>query len=648
MDDVPEAGPGPVLWEWRGFDLRPRHAKMARALRRADLTTPDDLPVLVNTPSYFAFGSRGVPEDYFTNPASMVAYQADGYERHLQHVHDDFIPYFMPWFGTGVLASAFGCPIGLAAGPGNDPAVTAPCVTSVAEAARLRLPDPHRDGWMPRVLDAIDYARSESDLPPGLTDMQGPLDTLGLMCGQAQLYEWMYREPKMVHELFDLVTDAFIEWVRVQKEHIGEPSDRSNGLQGVVWPPGVGIWESDDDMVLLDAGLYREFVVPRVSRICQAFGGGSVHFCGNGVHQIENLGQIEGLRVVCNSPLGDFAAFAQLREQLGARVVLQIQDVAPRDIETYYPRLFAGLTDLRGVVLAPFVIDALAMDGQGGYTEVEWEPFEAANRLVATVRECVRRHLVGEPIAAPAVTASAVAVARPAAAPTGGAGELSDDQAAALAAVQQCLITFDGPALSDAVRSALATGLAPFAIVTHGMAAAMAEVGRRYEAGEFFLPQLVMAGATMRAGMDVLAPLLHTGATADRKGTVVIGTVQGDMHDIGKNIVKTLLEAAGFSVHDIGVNQSAERFVEHARAWRADIVALSALLTTTMRHMGDVIAALHEAGLRPPVRVMVGGAPISQEFADRIGADGYAPDAVKAVREAERLMTLYRNRGDKT
>ena len=140
--------------------------------------------------------------------------------------------------------------------------------------------------------------------------------------------------------------------------------------------------------------------------------------------------------------------------------------------------------------------------------------------------------------------------------------------------------------------------------------------------------------------MPVLEPLLKGGVGQASKGTVVIGTVQGDMHDIGKNIVKTLLEAAGFTCYDIGVDQPAASFVARARETNADIVALSALLTTTMRHMARVIDALREAGLRPPVRVMVGGAPISREFADRIGADGYAPDAVKAVREAERLMEL--------
>lgn len=255
---------------WRGFDLRPRRAKIERACNLAPVTSADDVPVIASTPCYFAFAGKAVPDDYFTNPASMFEYQARGYAAHLARVDDDFVPYFMPWFGTGVLASGFGCEISIAPGPGSDPAVAGPCVRSVADVARLRLPDPQRDGWMPRVLDTIDYALARNDLPVGLTDMQGPLDTIGLMCGQAQLYQWMYREPKMVHELFDLVTAAFIEWVKLQKQHIGEPLDASNGLQGVWAPKGIGVWESDDDLVLIDARLFEEFVVPSVSRIFEA------------------------------------------------------------------------------------------------------------------------------------------------------------------------------------------------------------------------------------------------------------------------------------------------------------------------------------------------------------------------------------------
>jgi corrinoid protein of di/trimethylamine methyltransferase len=628
------------LQTWRGFDLAARRAKIAHALKLGEVRVAEDVPLIINTPCYFAFAGRHVPDDYFTNPASMVAYQADGWQQHLEHVHDDAVPYFMPWFGTGVLASAFGCAITLQPGPGNDPAVAGPCVHAVKDIAHLRLPEPGRAGWMPRVLDAIDYAYAHSDLPLGLTDMQGPLDTAGLICGQAQLYQWMYREPAAVHDLMDLVTTAFIEWVKVQKQRTGESLDSSNGLQGIC-SPGLGVWESDDDMVLLDSGLYREFVRPYVSRILEAFGGGHVHFCGDGRHQIDNLLQMPGLRAVNNSPMGNFAAFGELRRRLSGRAAIEIQDGAPVDLEGYYHGLFDAVDDFRGLILAPFVLDTLGMDHGGGYQAVDWDPLETANRMVQVARDAIRRRLAGERLSPEPALASHAGPSRPAgpAEPASAPRpDLSAPQEAALTEVRLCLLDFDSEGVQAAIREAVAAGVAPFDVVVLGLAEAMAEVGRLYEGGEYFLPELVMAGATMNDGMVVLQPLLLQGAAGATRGVVVLGTVQGDMHDIGKNIVKTLLSAAGFTVHDIGIDQSVARFVEAARDYRADIVALSALLTTTMSNMPRVVQALQEAGLGGRVKVMVGGAPISREFADQIGAEGYAPDAVKAIREAERLL----------
>jgi uroporphyrinogen-III decarboxylase len=378
--------------DWRGFDLSPRIAKIEATFNRAEVTSPDDVPILINAPCYFAFATYDKPTDYFTNPASMVRYQERGYERHVNEIDDDLVPYFMPWFGTGVLASGFGCDIMLQPGPGNDPAVAGPCIKSPADVARLRKPDPYRDGWMPRVLEAIDYARANSDLPVGLTDMQGPLDTVGQMCGQQQLFMWMYEEPQMVHDLFDIVTEAFVEWVKVQKEHIGERLNRSNGLQGVGASP-IGVWESDDDMVMVGPKQYREFVVPYVSRIFEAFGGGSLHFCGKGYQHLDNILAVKDVRVVNNSPMAHFEAFGKFKRGLGDRVVLQLQDIAPIDVEGYYRRLFAEIDDLRGVMVATFVADGLGMEAGGGYVSVDWDPFDVARRIVTAIRECVARKL---------------------------------------------------------------------------------------------------------------------------------------------------------------------------------------------------------------------------------------------------------------
>jgi len=327
----------------------------------------------------------------------MYDYQANGYEKHLKLVRDDYIPYFMPWLGTGVLASAFGAKVKFPEDRGADPVVAEPCLKSIEDVARLRLPDPTRDGLLPRVLDLIDYAVRRADLPVGLTDMQGPLDTIGLMCGQTRLFEWMYDEPKMVHEIFEMVTEAFIQWVKVQKEHIGEPLNSSNGLQGL-YSPGIGVWESDDDMVMIGGDLYREFAVPCVSRIFDAFGGGSLHFCGRGTQHIHNLNLVSNLRAVNNSPLGNFKAFAKLKNEVGSRAVIEVQDGAPYEVETYYARLFDAIEDPNGLILATFVFDNTAMDNQGGYLNVERDPFETANRIVDAVRECARRKLAGEPL----------------------------------------------------------------------------------------------------------------------------------------------------------------------------------------------------------------------------------------------------------
>jgi uroporphyrinogen-III decarboxylase len=382
---------------WRGVNLTRRLDKIERAFSMAGVTSPEDVPILVNTPCYFAFATSDKPEDYFTSPASMVEYQARGYERHLAEIDDDLVPYLMPWYGTGVLASGFGCEIVLQPGPGNDPAVAGPCIKSPSDVARLKLPDPYKDGWMPRVLEAIDYARANSDLPVGLTDMQGPLDTVGQMCGHEQLFLWMYEEPRMVHDLFDMVTQAFIEWVKVQKKHIGEPLDRSNGLQGVGASP-IGVWESDDDMVMVGPKQYREFVAPYVSRIFEAFGGGSLHFCGKGFQHLDTILEIKDVRVVNNSPMAAFEAFGKFRRGLGDRVVVQLQDIAPIGVEDYYRRLFSEIDDLRGVMLATFVVDGLGLEPDGGYVTIEWEPFEIARRIVAVVRDCVAKKLAGEPL----------------------------------------------------------------------------------------------------------------------------------------------------------------------------------------------------------------------------------------------------------
>jgi corrinoid protein of di/trimethylamine methyltransferase len=188
-------------------------------------------------------------------------------------------------------------------------------------------------------------------------------------------------------------------------------------------------------------------------------------------------------------------------------------------------------------------------------------------------------------------------------------------------------------------RQALEQGLPPLEIIGQGLTPGMDIVSDKFSCGEFFLPHLVMAGNTMKAALSRLEPALQaSGVTRETMGSVVLGTVAGDIHEIGKSLVGTLLTASGFIVYDLGVDVPTGRFVEAVCETKANLLGLSALLTTTMGVQREVIEALTEAGLRNHVKVMVGGAPVSAQWAQEIGADGYAEDAAGAVELARQLM----------
>jgi len=190
-----------------------------------------------------------------------------------------------------------------------------------------------------------------------------------------------------------------------------------------------------------------------------------------------------------------------------------------------------------------------------------------------------------------------------------------------------------------ATRDALAAGVEPLAIIDHGLVPGIGDVGERFQCGEYFLPNLIASARAMTGAMKVLEPELRARQqTVTRLGTVVIGTVKGDIHEIGKSLVATMLSANGFAVHDLGVDVSVERFLAAVREHSANLVGMSALLTTTMSTQRKVIEALRNEGLRDSVKVMVGGAPVTEQWARDIGADGYAEDAIGAVALAKTLV----------
>ena len=202
---------------------------------------------------------------------------------------------------------------------------------------------------------------------------------------------------------------------------------------------------------------------------------------------------------------------------------------------------------------------------------------------------------------------------------------------------------YDGLAdeVVEAVRELLRRGLTPYETLTQGLVAGMDVVGADFRDGILFVPEVLMAAKAMKAGMEVLRPLLaETGAP--QIGTMVIGTVKGDIHDIGKNLVAMMMEGAGFKVVNLGVNNDVEKFMAAIREHQPEILGMSALLTTTMPYMGVVIRALKEAGIRNDLIVMVGGAPLNSAFAEEIEADAYCRDAAVAVVTAKKLIAIKR------
>jgi len=191
----------------------------------------------------------------------------------------------------------------------------------------------------------------------------------------------------------------------------------------------------------------------------------------------------------------------------------------------------------------------------------------------------------------------------------------------------------------ELTQQAIAEGIPAQTIVNDGLIAGMAVVGEKFKKNEFYVPEVLIAARAMKECMALLKPLMAD-AGVKPVGTVVIGTVKGDLHDIGKNLVAMMLQGNGFEVVDMGVDVSPEKFIDAAKESKAELIALSALLTTTMPGMKQMVDALEAAGIRGEVKVMIGGAPVTQKFSDEIGADGYAPDAASAVDLAKSLMGL--------
>ena len=303
-------------------------------------------PYIVNSALYWVFGldPETFPDAYFDDPAVMTTFQERTYYDQVKEIDDDFVPYLMPWFGTIVAASAFGCEIKYP--PKQDPAADPRFypVQSPEDIKKLQVPDPEKDGLMPKVLDYLKYMRENSFLPVGITDFQGPLTTANQLMGYDKLIYLMFDQPNLTHALMDVVTESLIVWIKKQKEVIGEPLDWCISDQQVYTGEHAGIWFSDDDAVLMSPETYKEFVVPYNSRILQAFGGGCIHYCGDATHHADSFLNTEGLRALNIYNLYNIPSFAELKQKLSGGIVLFACDFTPVEYGDYFDELLSSVS----------------------------------------------------------------------------------------------------------------------------------------------------------------------------------------------------------------------------------------------------------------------------------------------------------------
>jgi len=308
--------------------------------------------------------------------------------KHLQAYNDAYIPFLMPWYGTGVLGSAFGVEVKFQ--DYMDPAVHLPIINDIAQLKDLRRPDPHKDGLMPRVLNTIGYMRDKTKLPVGVTDCQGPFTTALQIIGYDNMSYWMHDYPDKIHELMQLVTDALIEWINVQKQAAGQQLEDDAYVLGVKIPQGFGgVWISDDDSVIFGTDLYREFVVPYNSQVLKAFGGGAIHYCGNSNQHIDSYLETEGLSAIHNLNLDDLDGAARIRAALAEKKIAYITgdfNLEEDCIDEYYKNLFTKL-GTKGLIVVPYIAPAVALK-KGKYVEAKY----VADKIGRIIEQAIQKY----------------------------------------------------------------------------------------------------------------------------------------------------------------------------------------------------------------------------------------------------------------
>ena len=450
----------------------------------------------------------------------------------------------------------------------------------------------------------------------GMPDLMEGLDVLAALKGTDRVLLDTVMQPEILEQQMQQINDIYFKVFDELYDIIRE-GDEMAFCYFSSWAPGKMSKLQSDISTMISQDDYRRFVQPFIREQCQKIDYTLYHLDGVGaMHHLPALLEIEELNAIQWTP-----------------GVGEPQGGSPKWYDLYKKILAGGKSVMACWVtldeLKP-LLDHIGADGV--HLEMDFHNEKEVEQAMRIVEEYTgsstsvntNEHQQDADMAATGQERICIREEQ----------HLEEDK---LKPLYEAIVAGKLEPAVEVTRQAIAEGVAPQMIINNYMIKAMGEVGQRFQDGKAFVPQLLMAGRAMKGALELLKPLL-AGSASTTIGKIVIGTVKGDLHDIGKNLVASMLEGCGFEVINIGIDVTCDKFVEAVKENHADILCMSALLTTTMTYMKEVIQALEEAGIRNQVKVMIGGAPVSQGFADEIGADGYSDNANTAVAVAKELI----------
>ena len=450
----------------------------------------------------------------------------------------------------------------------------------------------------------------------GMPDLMEGLDVLAALKGTDRVLLDTVMQPEILEQQMQQINDIYFKVFDELYDIIRE-GDEMAFCYFSSWAPGKMSKLQSDISTMISQDDYRRFVQPFIREQCQKIDYTLYHLDGVGaMHHLPALLEIEELNAIQWTP-----------------GVGEPQGGSPKWYDLYKKILAGGKSVMACWVtldeLKP-LLDHIGADGV--HLEMDFHNEKEVEQAMRIVEEYTgsstavntNEHQQDADMAATGQERICIREEQ----------HLEEDK---LKPLYEAIVAGKLESAVEVTRQAIAEGVAPQMIINNYMIKAMGEVGQRFQDGKAFVPQLLMAGRAMKGALELLKPLL-AGSASTTIGKIVIGTVKGDLHDIGKNLVASMLEGCGFEVINIGIDVTCDKFVEAVKENHADILCMSALLTTTMTYMKEVIQALEEAGIRNQVKVMIGGAPVSQGFADEIGADGYSDNANTAVAVAKELI----------